>query len=65
MTPTVAAALRAARLEAGLSQRQLAEHVGVGQPAISRIEAGQNVPTLPHFASLVRALELDPAGVLR
>jgi transcriptional regulator with XRE-family HTH domain len=34
------AALRALRVRAGLSQRELAERVGLGEPYLSRIEGG-------------------------
>jgi transcriptional regulator with XRE-family HTH domain len=64
MTPTFPAALRAACLEAGLSQRQLGDAIGVGQPAISLIETGTNAPTLRHFTAMVHALDLDATGML-
>lgn len=44
--------VRYARRRAGLSQRELAERVGVAQPAIARIESGRVSPradTLEHI----------------
>jgi transcriptional regulator with XRE-family HTH domain len=46
--PTTASAfLKLARLEAGLSQRELAERAGVSQSEIARIESGQREPSIP------------------
>jgi transcriptional regulator with XRE-family HTH domain len=48
-TPATAASafLRLARLEAGLSQRELAERAGVTQSEIARIESGKREPSIP------------------
>ena len=35
-----------ARLAAGLSQRELAGRLGVSQPAVARLEAGDHVPRI-------------------
>lgn len=35
-----------ARKDAGLTQGELADRVGVSQPALSQIESGNNDPTL-------------------
>ena len=43
---SAASILTQARLNAGLTQRQLAERVGTSQPAIARLEAGLVSPTL-------------------
>jgi transcriptional regulator with XRE-family HTH domain len=47
--------LREARLRAGLTQRGLAELVGVPQPAVSRIERGHVSPRLDTLDVLLRA----------
>lgn len=52
--------LRALRLERGLTQRELAESVGVGFPHISRIEAGRDVPSNALLDALARKLQTDP-----
>ncbi|WP_338696941.1 helix-turn-helix transcriptional regulator [Streptomyces sp. Q6] len=44
------------RRERGLSQSRLAELIGTGQAAISRIENGKDVPTLPLLARIAEAL---------
>jgi uncharacterized protein len=49
----VGALLRRARLEAGLSQRELAQRAGTSQPTLARYERGRAVPTL---ATLERVL---------
>lgn len=53
--------IRAARTEAGLTQRQLAERVGTTQSAVARWEAGGDIPRLDKFDQILRAcgIELD------
>src|SRR5687767_15254554 len=48
--------LRAARIQAGLSQGDLAAQAGVTRQAISAIEAGKTVPTMGVALRLARAL---------
>lgn len=43
-TPTTGAALRRRRLEANLSQRELAARSGIPQPSIAAYESGRRVP---------------------
>lgn len=47
--------LRQARRRAGLSQRQLANNVGVSQPQIARIESGAVVPRVDTLDRLLEA----------
>lgn len=47
--------LRQARLQAGLSQVELARRAGVTQSVISAYESGSRQPSLPTLARLVRA----------
>jgi predicted transcriptional regulator len=47
--------LRTERKEANLSQSELADRVGISQPALSQIESGNNDPTL----STVRRIALE------
>lgn len=53
--------IRAARAEAGLTQRQLAERVGTTQSAVARWESGGDVPRLDKLDQILRAcgIELD------
>jgi ribosome-binding protein aMBF1 (putative translation factor) len=62
-----AALLAELRRQRGLSQQQLAEMIGTRQPAIARMEGGENITLarLQKIASLLGArikleLELDP-----
>jgi len=48
--------VRAARKGAGLTQRQMAERMGVTQPSIAAIEAGRTNPTLGQLAAIAGAL---------
>lgn len=47
--------LAQARKEAGLSQGELADRVGISQPALSKIESGTNDPRL----TTVRRIALE------
>ena len=51
-------ALIRARLDAGLTQRQMAERLGVKQPELARWEAGMTMPTLDTLYRLAKALNL-------
>ena len=67
----IAAIVRQARVEAGLSQAQLAERAGTSQPAVARLEAGEGSPSLSTVQRLVGAagyelgLSLVPKRVVR
>jgi DNA-binding XRE family transcriptional regulator len=52
------AQLRERRLEAGLSQKQLAQHVGLVQANISSIELGRSVVSEDRWALLWKAVEI-------
>ncbi len=52
----LAGALRATRERQGLSQRRLALRAGTSQDAISRIERGDEAPTLERFEQLMLAM---------
>lgn len=41
----IAARLRAARIEQGLTQAELAKRAGVSRPTVARVEAGEDVST--------------------
>jgi transcriptional regulator with XRE-family HTH domain len=51
-TNRVARQMMEARLRAGLFQRQLAELMGTSQSTISRLESGQDLPTVATLEKL-------------
>jgi len=58
--------LKQLRKEAGLSQRQLADFVGVSKAAVSCWETGvREVPAGNNLVRLAEALGLDPAEVMK
>ena len=58
--PTTASAfLQTARLEAGLSQRELAERAGVAQSEIARIESGNREPSIPTLQRILAGAGLE------
>jgi transcriptional regulator with XRE-family HTH domain len=61
----VARAVREARRERGLSQRQLAGRMLVPRTYISKIENGKAMPTLSSLARLASALEIDICDLVR
>ena len=52
-------AVRERRLALGLSQVELATRAGMTQPALSRLEAGGVVPTIPLLERISAALDAD------
>jgi ribosome-binding protein aMBF1 (putative translation factor) len=52
-------AIRERRLILGLSQTELAARAGMTQPALSRLEAGGVVPTIPLLERISMALDAD------
>jgi ribosome-binding protein aMBF1 (putative translation factor) len=52
-------AVRERRLALGLSQTELAARSGMTQPALSRLEAGGVVPTIPLLERISIALDAD------
>lgn len=61
----VGANVRLARQRAGLTQAELAQRAGLGQPAISLIEAGQANPTVQTLQQLADALRRPLADLLK
>ena len=55
----VATRVVAYRAQAGLSQAALARKLGVSQPLVARLEAGEHEPTLTTLVRLSRCLELE------
>lgn len=52
-------AIRERRLALHLSQVELADRAGLTQPALSRLEAGGVVPTIPLLDRISAALDAD------
>jgi ribosome-binding protein aMBF1 (putative translation factor) len=52
-------AVRERRLALGLSQTELATRAGMTQPALSRLEAGGVMPTIPLLERISTALDAD------
>lgn len=52
-------ALIKARLERGLTQRAMAEMLGVKQSALARWEAGETLPTLTTLFRVAQVLDLE------
>ena len=52
-------AVRERRLSLGLSQVDLARRAGMTQPALSRLEAGGVIPTIPLLDRISAALDAD------
>ena len=52
-------AVRERRLALGLSQVELAAQAGMTQPALSRLEAGGVIPTIPLLERISAALDAD------
>ncbi len=52
-------AVRERRLALGLSQNELATRAGMTQPALSRLEAGGVIPTIPLLDRISAAMDAD------
>ena len=58
------ARLRALRLEAGLTQAELARRTGIHRPNIARVEAGRHTPSLETVSRLAHAIGIPTSRVL-
>ena len=58
-SPSVAGSLiLAARLKSGLTQRELADRLGVSQPTVAAYETGRRQPTVPTLMKWLAAAGL-------
>lgn len=57
-------ALRAAREGAGVTQKELAERLGVEQPYVSKYEKARRRLDVIEFLRIAAALDLDPTAFL-
>jgi len=55
----IGSAVRGRRQELGLSQTELARRAAMTQPALSRLEAGGVIPTIPLLERITAALDAD------
>ncbi len=60
----VARALRAARLAAGFTQRELAARLELSASAISAMEQGRRGVSVDELVFIARALGMDPKALL-
>lgn len=56
--------LAALRKRLNLTQTDLAERLGVGQPTVQRWETGKREPDLDQLINLALALEVDPSALI-
>ena len=56
--------LRARRIEAGLTQVDLAKRLGVSQPSVAQLETGEYVPSLDIVDRVAKALRVPPETLL-
>ncbi len=57
--------IRSRRRQLGLTQEQLAEMIGVGHQALSRIEQGKMAPKMDRLPSLAQSLQCTVADLFR
>lgn len=55
------AILRDARLDAGVTQQQLAERLGKPQSYVAKVEGGERRIDVIEFIAFARAIDADPA----
>ena len=65
MSKLSADGLRQLRLRLGLSQQKLANRARLSKAYISNLERGHRRPSLDAILRLARALQADPADLLR
>jgi transcriptional regulator with XRE-family HTH domain len=55
----IAAAVRAARKEMGLTQQEVADKIGTTLETVSKTERGTSAPSVEVFLAMVRVLQLE------
>ena len=55
----IAKRIKLARTQAGLTQAELSEKIGISSKQLSRIETGDYIPSLPTFLKIINVLPLD------
>ena len=61
----ISASIKAKRLECGLTQKELADKVGVDQSMICQIERGTKSPTLALSVEIAAALDCDVCEITK
>lgn len=59
-----AANLRRARVDAGLTQQQVAEALGMHRPYVSDLESGKRTPLLKNLARIATIVHSTPSELL-
>ena len=59
------AAIRDHRLQAGLTQAELADRAGIGRPHLNHIEGGRKNPTVVVLVQLAESLGVAPGELLQ
>jgi transcriptional regulator with XRE-family HTH domain len=62
--PQIGAQVKARRKARGWSMRELARRAGVSQPFVSKLEAGQLLPSLPTLYGLAAVFEIPASALL-
>lgn len=65
LAKSVGKAIARQRLQAALTQEQVAEHLSIGMEAVSRMERGIVVPTVVRLAELAQLFGCELADFLR
>ncbi len=65
LAQSVGKAIARQRLQSGLTQEAVAEHLGIGMEAVSRMERGVVVPTIARLAELAQLFGCELAELLR
>ena len=60
----IGARIRALREEAGLTQEAVAWACGIPKAHLSRIESGENLPSLPILSALAKHIGAEPYDIL-
>lgn len=63
--PRIGKRLQECRQKAGLGQSDLAKLTGMGVPAISNIERGNNYPTVDNLVAMMNAIGASPNYVFQ
>lgn len=61
---SVGATLREFRLQAGLSQDELADRMDISSPYISMLESGRRYPSIEMIIRIAIAVEVRPGAIL-
>lgn len=60
---TIGERIKAARKNAGMTQKQLGELAGIAEPTIRRYELGKLNPKFETLAKIAEALKVNPADI--